>query len=25
MAYCQANRLNQSAKWLGELLVTVQT
>jgi len=24
MAYCQANRLSQTAKWLGELLVTVQ-
>lgn len=23
MAYCQANRLHQTAKWLGELLVTV--
>ena len=23
MQYCQANRLNQTAKWLGELLVTV--
>lgn len=25
VAYCQANRLSQTAKWLGELLVTVQT
>jgi hypothetical protein len=25
MAYCQANRLNQTAKWLGELLVTIPT
>jgi len=25
MAFCQANRLNQTAKWLGELLVTVQS
>ena len=25
MAYFQANRLNQTAKWLGELLVTIQT
>jgi len=24
MAYCQANRLSQTAKWLGELLVTIQ-
>jgi hypothetical protein len=25
MSYCQANRLSQTAKWLGELLVTIQT
>lgn len=24
MSYCQANKLVQTAKWLGELLVTVQ-
>jgi hypothetical protein len=24
MSYCQANKLSQTAKWLGELLVTVQ-
>ena len=24
MQYCRANKLNQTAKWLGELLVKVQ-
>ena len=25
MDYCKANKLNQTAKWLGELLVTLKT
>ena len=25
MDYCKANKLNQTAKWLGELLVTLKS